>query len=116
MGKSILAIFQGDMMKYLWTTHAHRKKATVRHIYMPTHTRMCSKQTVRPRVENKKSCVLCLDSVWGWKNGQHECFGCEIIEVIGRDAFSKHEISLSRQRTEREREKGSAKECPVKVF
>lgn len=36
-GKSISAI-QGDTMKYLRITHAHRNKNTDKHIYMPTHT------------------------------------------------------------------------------
>lgn len=37
---------QGDMTKYLRITHAYRKKPPDKHIYMPTHTHMCSKKTV----------------------------------------------------------------------
>lgn len=50
-GKSISAI-QGDTMKYLRITHAHRNKNTDKHIYMPTHTHTLTCVQRKQRVPN----------------------------------------------------------------
>ncbi len=54
----------------------HIGNPTDTHIYMPTHTHMCSKQIVSSDAENKKSCEVF---------GQH--LDVEIIGVTGGDAF-----------------------------
>jgi len=44
--------------------HTGKKTHRQGHIYMPTHTHMCSKKTESSQSENEKSLVLCLDSIY----------------------------------------------------